>query len=135
MPATTQLSLVILAVDDVQRAVRFYQQTFGWAQIVDAAVYAELELPAGMRLGLYLRDGFVRNTGEPVAAAPPRGTTATELYLAVDDLDQAAAALAEAGARCLSPAQPRAWGDRAAYFADPDGNVVVVAVSAARTSP
>jgi GNAT superfamily N-acetyltransferase len=33
-----------------------------------------------------------------------------------------------AGGRVLSPALPRDWGDRAAYFADPDGNVVVVAV-------
>ena len=31
------------------------------------------------------------------------------------------------GARCLSPLAPRPWGDEAAYFEDPDGNVVVVA--------
>jgi catechol 2,3-dioxygenase-like lactoylglutathione lyase family enzyme len=122
-----RLSLVILAVDDVPRAVRFYRQAFGWAQVVDAGVYAELELPAGMRFGLYARAGFERNTAAPAAAGPGLGTTSTELYLHVDDLDRAVAALAAAGARCLSPAAPRPWGDDAAYFADPDGNVVVVA--------
>ncbi len=32
-----------------------------------------------------------------------------------------------AGARELSPLAPRDWGDEAAYFADPDGNVLAVA--------
>jgi uncharacterized glyoxalase superfamily protein PhnB len=35
--------------------------------------------------------------------------------------------LTAAGARVLSPVAPRDWGDDAAYFADPDGNVIVVA--------
>jgi uncharacterized glyoxalase superfamily protein PhnB len=35
--------------------------------------------------------------------------------------------LHSAGARALSPLGPRDWGDEAAYFADPDGNVLVVA--------
>jgi predicted enzyme related to lactoylglutathione lyase len=130
MSSGARLSLVVLAVDDVVRSVRFYQDAFGWPQAVDAGIYAELELPDGMQLGLYARAGFVRNTGEPAAAMPPHGTTSTELYLRVDDLDAASDALVRGGARCLSPAAPRSWGDRAAYFADPDGNVVVVATPA-----
>ena len=49
------------------------------------------------------------------------------LYLRVDDLPAAVDALEAAGARLLSAAAPRDWGDEAAYFADPDGNVLVVA--------
>lgn len=37
------------------------------------------------------------------------------------------ARLEELGARALSPMALRDWGDEAAYFADPDGNVVVIA--------
>lgn len=122
------LSLVILAVDDVARATRFYRAAFGWSQHVDVPVYAELRMDGGVRLGLYARAGFARNTGEPAAPAPVTGTTATELYLHVDDLEAACGGLARAGARVLSPPAAREWGDRAAYFADPDGNVVVVAV-------
>jgi uncharacterized glyoxalase superfamily protein PhnB len=89
-------------------------------------VYVELDAP-GVRVGLYLRAGFAANTGVPAAGAPPTGTTATELYLAVDDLDAAVSGLRRAGAVELSPAARRAWGDEVAYFADPDGNVVAVA--------
>ena len=60
-------------------------------------------------------------------AVPAGAITATELYLRVDDLAAAVEALAAAGARLLSPAAQRDWGDEAAYFADPDGNVLVVA--------
>jgi predicted enzyme related to lactoylglutathione lyase len=31
------------------------------------------------------------------------------------------------GGRQLNPLSPRAWGEEAAWFADPDGNVIAVA--------
>ena len=54
-----------------------------------------------------------------------------ELYFFTDDVDAAAARLAGAGARLLSPRALRPWGDEAAYFADPMGNVLVMARAAA----
>jgi predicted enzyme related to lactoylglutathione lyase len=122
-----RLSLVILAVHDVARAARFYEEAFGWAVAVDVPVYREYALPEGMRLGLYLREGFVKNTRAPVGLRTPAHTTATELYLTVDDPAAMASRLAALGARCLSPLAERPWGDVAAYFEDPEGNVVVVA--------
>ena len=121
-----ELALVVLAVTDLARSVGFYRGALGWEQVVDAPVYAELRSPAGLRLGLYERTAFARNPG----TAPPdavSGTTSTELYFLTDDLDAAVAALRAQGATLLSPASVRDWGDEAAYLADPDGNVVVVA--------
>jgi catechol 2,3-dioxygenase-like lactoylglutathione lyase family enzyme len=122
--------LTILAVDDVARATAFYRDAFGWPETVAVPIYAELALPGGMRLGLYARDGFARNTGRAPARVPAGHLTATELYLHVDDLDGAIGRLRAAGAAELSPRARRDWGDDAAYFADPDGNVVVVATPA-----
>ncbi|HSP71449.1 MAG TPA: VOC family protein, partial [Gaiellaceae bacterium] len=51
----------------------------------------------------------------------------TYLYLRVDDVESTVTALGDAGARPLSPLAERAWGERAAWFADPDGNVLAVA--------
>lgn len=119
--------LTILAVRDLARARAFYRDAFGWAQPVDAPVYAEFELPGGMRLGVYQREGFARNTGLEPSAVPVGAISSTEIYLHVDDLPAAVARLGSAGARLLSPASKRDWGDEAAYFADPDGNVIVVA--------
>jgi len=119
--------LTILAVADLERSKRFYAEAFGWRRTVDVPVYAEHELPGGMRLGLYERNGFARNTGELPTPTPAGAITSTELYFHADDPAALAAKLAAAGARELSALAPRPWGDEAAYFADPDGNVLVIA--------
>lgn len=68
---------------------------------------------------------FALNVG--VFPAATAGLTRTEIYLHCDDLGGAIERAAAAGARPLSPRGPRSWGDEAAYFADPEGNVVVLA--------
>ena len=126
-----RLLLVILAVTDAARARRFYDAAFAWP--------VELEFPGGVSyrtaqgsgVMLYGREGFAGNTGVAPAAPPAQGTTATELYLHVDDLGAAIARLEAAGARLLSPRAPRSWGDDAAYYADPDGNVLALAAPSA----
>ncbi|MBI4701685.1 MAG: VOC family protein [Deltaproteobacteria bacterium] len=112
---------------DLDRSRVFYRTAFGWPVRVDVPVYVEFELPDGRGLGLYAREGFARNTGVTPAAVSEGQITSTELYFHVDDLDDAVQRLTTAGARLLSPMAPRDWGDDAAYFADPDGNVLVVA--------
>ncbi|MBL8752008.1 MAG: VOC family protein [Planctomycetes bacterium] len=129
---TPRLDLVILAVEDLDRAVRFYTQAFGWNITVRVPVYVECKLPDGMRFGLYQRDGFARNTGRTTVACPPDRTTATELYLHVDDIDAMGRSLEGLGAECLSAKALRPWGDEATYYRDPDGNVVVLARPAPR---
>ena len=124
---TARHALTILAVEDLQRAVDFYEAAFGWPRIVSTPVYVELSLPAAMRLGLYQREGFARNTGQPPVRLPAGAIAATELYFYPDDLEDALGRVEAAGARKLSERAPRDWGDEAAYLADPDGNVLVLA--------
>ena len=126
--------LTILAVSDLDASAAFYRAAFGWPSPVVTSAYIEFELPGGQRLGVYDRAGFARNTGELPALAPVGHITATELYFAVDDVDAALRRLLAAGARLLSAAAPRPWGDVAAYLADLDGNVLVVARPAARSA-
>jgi catechol 2,3-dioxygenase-like lactoylglutathione lyase family enzyme len=121
------LTLVIFAVQDLPQAVQFYHAAFGWPQMVDEPVYAEFALPDGQRLGLYERHAFSRNTGQVPAPARAGDLTGTELYFYVDHIEQAVARLERAGARLLSGLTRREWGDEAAYFADLDGHVLVVA--------
>lgn len=125
-----KLALVILAVEDVARSTAFYRAILGWEQPVDTPVYVELASPNGMRLGLYDRRSFGTNIGAaPAAIVAPVATT--ELYLYADDLDVVLTRASDAGAKTLSPASERQWGDRVGYVADPDGYVVAFA---ARTS-
>ena len=121
------LALVILAVPELAPAVRFYRDAFGWPQVVDAPSYAEFSHPGGQRLGLYQRDGFALNVGRAPHRLPEGALAPTELYFYAEDLEAAIGRLAAAGAKPLSPLAPRAWGDEAAYFEDPCGNVLVLA--------
>ena len=122
-----KLVLIILAVRDLARAVAFYREVFGWPVLVEVPVYVEMEMPGGQRVGLYDHEGFARNTGRCAACAPEDHTAATELYFHADDPAPLMERLGRAGARLLSPLGPRPWGDEAAFFADPEGNVLVVA--------
>jgi catechol 2,3-dioxygenase-like lactoylglutathione lyase family enzyme len=129
----SRLVMTVLAVEDLEASTAFYTQTFGWPVRVEAPVFRELALPDGTGLGLYAQGAYAHNIGGRApspAPAGPDGVTATELYLHVPDLSATIAALHAAGARELSPRALRPWGDEAAYFADPDGNVLAVATPA-----
>ena len=123
--------LTILAVEHLQVSVAFYHAAFGWDVEVETPVYVELRLPGEQRIGLYQREGFGRNTGQVPAKIPAGELAPCELYFFTDDLDAALARVKTAGARELSPLSVRPWGDEAAYFADPTGNVLVLARRAA----
>lgn len=127
-------TLTVLAVEDLEQAVAFYSAAFGWTSAVQTPVYHEFSLPRAMRLGLYRRDAFARNTGLPPTIPALGATTATELYFGVNDLDATMEQLLTAGARLLSPPALRPWGEECVYFADPDGNVLVLA-AAPRSDP
>jgi predicted enzyme related to lactoylglutathione lyase len=91
-------------------------------------MFKELALPDGRGLGLYDRASYAHNIGDRVPAQLPAGAVSpTELYFHVPDLGAAIAKLEAAGATELSARAVRPWGDEAAYYADPDGNVLVVA--------
>ena len=127
MPSELRHVLTILAVEDLAASSAFYRAGFDWTPVVETPVYVEFALPGGQRLGLYQRDGFGRNTGQLPVRIGDGQLAPTELYFHTDDPDGAIARLERAGAHLLSPLAARDWGDQAAYFADPSGNVLVVA--------
>ena len=119
---------VIFAVNDVTRSAAFYQGVFGWPrnELIDYREYVELHAPGGT-LGLCERDTYASLT-QATPMTPENGDVSPAyLYVRVPDVREAIAKLDEAGARPLAPLGRRSWGDEAAWFADPDGNVVAVA--------
>jgi predicted enzyme related to lactoylglutathione lyase len=128
----------IYAVSDLGRSLQFYEQAFGWPRNdrIDYANYVELMPPDGGSLGLYEREGFAGTVGAEPSLIPAGRVAPAYVYVRVDDVDSAVARLEAAGGRPLSPPLDRSWGERAAWFADPDGNVVAVAqTSATADSP
>lgn len=122
-----RLGIVVLAVSDVKRSALFYRDAMRLHQTVDAPNYAEFTLDGGVRFGVYQREGFEKNTGATTASIPGGATAPSETYFYADDPQEVCARLQAAGAKVLSALAPRAWGDEAAYYADPDGHVLVIA--------
>lgn len=131
MGSTPHHVLTVLAVTDLATCADFYRQVLGCAPAVQTPVYVEFTPPGGARIGLYERVAFGRNTAQTPQPIAPGQLSPVELYFHVEArdgaLEDACQRLQRAGARLLSPPQPRAWGDRAAYFADPEGHVLVMA--------
>ena len=119
---------VIFAVNDVTRSAAFYQGIFGWPrnERIDYDEYVELSAPDGT-LGLCERDTYARLTGAKPMTPENGDVSPAYLYVRVPEVREAIAKLDAAGARPLAPLAPRSWGEEAAWFADPDGNVVAVA--------
>jgi predicted enzyme related to lactoylglutathione lyase len=119
---------VIFAVSDVGRSVAFYQGVFDWPrnEQIDYREYVELHAPDGT-LGLCERETYAGLT-QATPMTPQNGDVSPAyLYVRVADVGTTIAKLDEAGARPLAPLSRRSWGEEAAWFADPDGNVVAVA--------
>lgn len=117
--------VTILAVDNLERSLLFYSKAFDWALRIQGKQYAEFELPGGLGLALCTKDGFAKYTGRRPEFS--RGNVSpVQIYLRSDDLARSVARLHAAGGKPLSKSADRDWGEEAAYFADPDGHVLVV---------
>jgi predicted enzyme related to lactoylglutathione lyase len=122
---------VVLAVSDLPRSLDFYERAFDWPrnERIDYSNYVELLPPDGGSVGLFESGGYARLVGADSAPIPEGQVSPAYVYVRVDDVETAATRLEQAGGRPLSRLAPRSWGEEAAWFADPDGNVIAVAQS------
>jgi lactoylglutathione lyase len=114
-----RLDHVILYVEDLERAVAFYQEVVGLARKLDGDGYVEF-LTDGTKFGLYERSRLPELIGRDVEPGGPGG----EVLFLVDDVDAEAARLRSLRIAILSGPVDRPWGQRTVHVLDPDGNVV-----------
>ena len=124
---------VVFAVTDLARSLDFYERAFDWPRNprIDYTNYVELLPPGGGAVGLFEAEGYSQLVGADSAPIPDDRVAPAYVYVRVDDVESAAARVEEAGGRPLSRLASRSWGEDAAWFADPDGNVIAVAQSSA----
>jgi len=124
-----RLTVLTLAVDDLDRALRFYRDGLGFATPgIFGAEFAHgavvfIDLQPGLKLALWPRRSLAHDTCLPLQ--PP---SATELSLghnvrSRDEVDAVMAQAAAAGAVLVKPAQDTFWGGYGGYFQDPDGHL------------
>ncbi|MBS1546140.1 MAG: VOC family protein [Bacteroidetes bacterium] len=118
----------ILYVADQARSTAFYRTLLGRESVLEVPGMTEFELSPGVKLGLMPEQGIARIISGPMPhPATAQGVPRCELYWLVDDLLAAIGQAKLAGALEVSPVADRDWGDRVAYFADPDGHVIALA--------
>ncbi len=128
-----RITLITLAVDDLDRAVRFYRDGLGLptrgivgTEFEHGAV-AFFQLQPGLKLAVWPRASLAHDTGLPVGTS-----SATELSIGHNvsskaEVDAVMAQAESAGATIVKPAQQAFWGGYSGYFQDPDGHIWEVA--------
>lgn len=117
------IDLITIWSDDVPRPVAFYRDVLGMEAGQDAGPYVEFTHP-GVRFAICDRS-VAADLGLPQFRERPAGQR-FELAFRVDspeEVDSAYAEIVAAGAFPIHPPQDMPWNQRAALFADPDGNI------------
>lgn len=127
------ITLLTLAVDDLDRALRFYRDGLGLptkgivgTEFEHGAV-AFFELQRGLKLAVWPRASLAHETGMLVQAR-----SATEFSIGhnvggKEEVDALMEQAASAGATIVKPAGDAFWGGYSGYFQDPDGHLWEVA--------
>ncbi len=127
------ISLVTLAVADLERAVAFYRDGLGLptAGIMgtefEIGAVAFFALEGGLTLALWPRASLAADTGLALAPAGPPAFSLAHNVASRAEVDAVMAQALAAGAALVKPAQPAFWGGYAGYFQDPDGHLWEVA--------
>ena len=124
-----RLSVLTLAVDDLERSLAFYRDGLGFATTgiigkeFEHGAVVFFDLRPGLKLALWPRASLQHDTG---TSSRPDGSFAGSLGHNVHTREEVDAVMAQAeraGARIVKPAQVTFWGGYGGYFQDPDGHL------------
>jgi uncharacterized protein len=125
------MSVVMLGVEDVERAKRFYVDRLGAQLDQDFPGFARIRLGEGSSmLALYEWDAVAQDAGVSSEGSGFRGISLHFLAGSRDEVDEAMRAAQAAGGTVVKPAAPAEWGGYYGYFSDPDGYLWKVATNA-----
>jgi catechol 2,3-dioxygenase-like lactoylglutathione lyase family enzyme len=123
-----RISVLTLAVDDLERALAFYRDGLGLptqgiiGREFEHGAVAFFDLQAGLKLAVWERKNLAHDTGLPLKAGSP-ATSLGHNVRSEQEVDAAMEQARRAGARIVKPAQKAFWGGYAGYFQDPDGHL------------
>jgi len=117
-----RISLITLAVADLDRAAAFYA-ALGWRRVEGPPGIVAFDL-LGQVLGLYPKADLARDMGlDPAEIGGFSGITLAHNLRDKAEVAALTARAEAAGARVIRPPQDIFWGGHVAYVADPDGHV------------
>jgi uncharacterized glyoxalase superfamily protein PhnB len=118
----------VLYVEDQEKSRVFYERVFRTKASLHVPGMTEFELTTDFILGLMPNSGIAKIL-EDKTPHPATGTgiPRCEIYLYVDDAESEYQNATDLNVEIISPLLTRNWGDRAFYFSDPDGHIIVFA--------
>lgn len=123
------ITVITLAVDDLERSLRFYRDGLGLptegivgTEFEHGAV-AFFDLQAGVKLALWPRRSLAHDTGIAQGPVSPTECSLGHNVSSRAEVDAVMAEAASAGAVIVKQAQDTFWGGYAGYFQDPDGHL------------
>ncbi|WP_407277840.1 VOC family protein [Aromatoleum evansii] len=124
-----RLTVLTLAVDDLERALRFYRDGLGLptegiigTEFEHGAV-AFFDLQHGVKLALWPRSSLAHDAGLAVGGPSSTQSSLGHNVATREEVDAVMEQARLAGARTVKPAGDTFWGGYAGYFADPDGHL------------
>jgi uncharacterized glyoxalase superfamily protein PhnB len=124
----SKLPMVIIYVADQERSRSFYETVLEKKPLLHVPGMTEFKLTNDFLLGIMPESGIVKILGNKMP--DPRtgnGIPRCELYLLVNDPERSLQQAIRSGAKEISPAELRSWGDIVAYCSDPDGHIIAFA--------
>jgi lactoylglutathione lyase len=117
----------MLSCGDLDRSLAFYGELLGGVETYRFPAEGEPAFVA-LRIGESSEIGLGGMTGEPVHGRPQRPASGhrIELCAYVDDVDEVFGRARARGAEEVAGPADMPWGERAAWIADPDGNLVML---------
>jgi uncharacterized protein len=128
-----RITLLTLAVDDLERAVTFYRDGLGLptkgvvGREFEHGAVAFFDLQGGLKLALWSRTDLAHDTGLPPTPPSPTDFALAHNVRTREEVDQVMVQAAKAGGKVLKPPAPAFWGGYTGYFQDPDGHLWEVA--------
>jgi uncharacterized protein len=122
-----QLSGVLIGVEDMNRAKKFYAEGLGCPIDKDYPAFVSFKLGEGSsELGLYKREALAADAGVTPDGNGFRAVTFNYVVPSAERVDEVMALAQRAGAKIVKPAQKAQYG-YFGYFSDPDGHLWKVA--------
>ncbi|MGV6861301.1 MAG: VOC family protein [Putridiphycobacter sp.] len=122
-----KLNIITLGVDDLSRALNFYEKGLGWKRSAKSQGDIVFFNLGGMTLALFPKDKLAEDAQLPIDPVTFSGITLAYNAKSEQEVTDVLKLVESLGAKIVKPAQKVFWGGFNGYFKDLDGHLFEVA--------
>ena len=116
-----RISLITLAVRDLDASRRFFVDGLGWEAFLDVDDVLMLRVGEHLLLSLWASESFIAEVGPSTLGTGIAPITLAHNVSNDEEVDATLAEMERSGGRIVERATRREWGGYSGYAADPDG--------------